>query len=72
MTNRELREAWMREVEAYPPVVQEIFDEALDEARKVLGQPNKSAVKTRIKAASEAKIPEGEDICGVLIAWTAG
>ena len=69
MTNRKLAEAWKREVEACPPVVQEIFDEALDEARKVLGQHQKGAVKTRIKNATETKIPEGADICAELIAW---
>jgi len=72
MTNRKLAEAWLREVEACPSVVQEIFDEALDEARKVLGQHSKGAVKTRIKAACEVKIPEGADICTELIAWEAG
>ena len=72
MTNRKLAEAWKRELEACPSVVQEIFDEALDEARKVLGQPQKAVVRTRIKAACETKIPEGADICAELIAWEAG
>jgi len=69
MTNPALVEAWRRELEAYPLVVQEVFDQARAEAQKVLGQRDKSTVRTRIKVVVEEKIPEGADVCGELIAW---